>query len=625
MQFVSTLHETAYRYAESGIPVFVCIPNSKLPATPNGFKDATTDIEQINRWYSECFNYNIGMSPADAGWAVVDVEYNGLDDWRTLANAHPEIETYSVKTPRGGRHLYFEGSLPSRVRPLKGMEIDTRGSGGYVLLPPSIVDGKAYEVETDTDIARLPGWLSTRLDKIHHPVGASFTEEDDPGNIDRGRNYLSNLVGQGDVAIQGRGGNDRTYRCAADLLDLGISPASSLALIADYWNPHCIPPWSADELQVIFEHVEEYRQNKEPVNAVAPASDVFADAVAKLPIEPVKRSRFHPQDDDEMDLEPQPRWQVPQVIQERSTVMIYGPTQSYKSFLAVDLALGIATGKETFGVAPGVTGPVFYGALEGKSDIMRRRRPAWRLARGVTGKTQFYVMPAPMLIFPEEVEEFKAQIRKKCGKKKPALIVLDTVSKVMVGMDATKDASKLVRFCDALVEEFECSVIAVHHSGHDVAKGPRDSSAYHAGFDTVIEITSPTKRIAVARVLKHKDAEEPEHPFTFEGKIVGNSLVFQPTTFEEHKTLTKSEDPLEPKKVGGTLKRLHAVGEPNAVTTHVLADELVPRVDNEDPETRKILVSKMERLLRRGSGAKLEAYTSGKGKTLLWHLPGADE
>jgi hypothetical protein len=38
--------------ANRGIPVFPCKPD-KTPATPHGFKDATTDLAQIEAWFSD--------------------------------------------------------------------------------------------------------------------------------------------------------------------------------------------------------------------------------------------------------------------------------------------------------------------------------------------------------------------------------------------------------------------------------------------------------------------------------------------------------------------------------------------------------------------------------------------
>ncbi len=142
---MSPRHTTALAYAKLGIPIFPCRVNGKRPACPNGFKDATTDEDQIHRWWSIA-DYNIGLEPEKAGWCVVDIDpKNGGDaSWEHLiTELHDQVTTRTVVTPSGGRHLYFHGSLPSTVSKL-GPGIDTRGRGGYVLVPPSVIDGREY-------------------------------------------------------------------------------------------------------------------------------------------------------------------------------------------------------------------------------------------------------------------------------------------------------------------------------------------------------------------------------------------------------------------------------------------------------------------------------------------------
>ena len=159
---MTPLHLTARRYADAGIPIFPCRVGGKEPATPRGFKDASIDLEQIDRWWSEA-DYNIGLEPEKAGWAVIDID--DLNSWENLNGLHCPTEqqfTYTVGTPNGGRHLYFQGSLPGSVGKL-GRGIDTRGRGSYVLVPPSIVAGRHYTVLDDRDPAPLPAWIAERL------------------------------------------------------------------------------------------------------------------------------------------------------------------------------------------------------------------------------------------------------------------------------------------------------------------------------------------------------------------------------------------------------------------------------------------------------------------------------
>lgn len=137
---LSPRHEAALAYARANIPVFPCVPNGKQPATSFGFKDATTDEATIDFWWQH-HDYNVAIVPESAGWCVVDIDPEGLAWYEANRDRFPT--TYTVRTPRGGLHLYYAGSLPPTASKL-APGVDTRGVGSYVLVPPSVVDGKSY-------------------------------------------------------------------------------------------------------------------------------------------------------------------------------------------------------------------------------------------------------------------------------------------------------------------------------------------------------------------------------------------------------------------------------------------------------------------------------------------------
>ncbi len=614
MQEKSKLHATAIAYAEAGIPVFPCVVDGKQPATKNGFHDATTDIEQINTWWSEK-DYNLAFSPEDAGLFVIDVDPGG--DHFLIKD-----RTYTVRTPRGGWHFYFEGSgktTASKIAP----HVDTRGIGGYVLAPPSVVDGKEYRIESDYAYAPIPEWVSKSLAKVEAPKKSAVEEKDLQVNIDRAKRVLQNYVDKGDVSKEGEGGDDRLYRLACEMLDLGLSRDAAGFLISDIWNPHCQPPWEIDEIAIKVDNAIAFMQNEPGAYGVDDAEKVFGDAARGLNQgEKQKLSRFHFKSESEQEDEPDPTWIIKDLISERSTVMMYGASGSYKSFLALDIALAIATGKESFG-SLAKQGLVFYGALEGRAHLKKARR-AWRTLKGIEGAIDnFYLGFAPMVGVPGEIQEFGDQIEKCCAGRKPTLIIIDTLSKAMAGLNENdaKDAGIFIKFCDSLVEHFKCAVIAVHHKGKEEGRGARGSSAFFAGFDTVLEVTAhkETKAVAVS-VQKHKDAEERDTPWTFEGRLVGPSLVFEATEYEQHKILTGATKTLTSKNVGAALKKLDAFGEDAGITTAVLATELTPARENESIEARSDAIARTSRALTSAAKESLEAYCSKLGKSFIWYL-----
>ena len=148
---ISDKHAAARECAKAGIRCFPCVENGKPPATENGFYDATDNLEQIDAWWTENPNYNIAICPEDAGLCVIDIDPGGEAGWiEAITDGGGHEPTYEVITPRGGRHLYFRGSLPSTANKI-APHVDTRGVGGYVLVPPSVVNGKSYRVMYDRD------------------------------------------------------------------------------------------------------------------------------------------------------------------------------------------------------------------------------------------------------------------------------------------------------------------------------------------------------------------------------------------------------------------------------------------------------------------------------------------
>ena len=154
---------TAMALAQKGMAVFPCRPQDKRPATANGLKDATTDLDIIRQWWRQEPQFNLAIATgAVSGIFVVDVD--GLDAEVELRRLEAEYgglpSTVEAITARG-RHVYFRSpEIPVRNSASKiAPGIDVRGDGGYVLAPPSIhPSGRRYEWSVDcaTALAEAP-------------------------------------------------------------------------------------------------------------------------------------------------------------------------------------------------------------------------------------------------------------------------------------------------------------------------------------------------------------------------------------------------------------------------------------------------------------------------------------
>jgi len=166
----TTLRDAALRIAERGRSIFPCKPRGKIPLTEHGCKDATTDAKQITAWWREFPEANIGLATGKlSGLWVVDVDQeDGEKSLREIEEKHKAAlpPTFELITGRG-RHLYFR--LPANGSPeIKnsagqlGVGIDVRGSGGYVICPPSVHEtGRRYTKSVDSadKVIEAPVWL----------------------------------------------------------------------------------------------------------------------------------------------------------------------------------------------------------------------------------------------------------------------------------------------------------------------------------------------------------------------------------------------------------------------------------------------------------------------------------
>ena len=121
------------------------------PPPRHGVRDATTDPEQITAWFGRHPDWNLAIATGAPGPDVLDVDEHGHAGNGYAAFASCERRAAGrrgrayVRTPSGGLHAYFTGS-DQRNGHLPGCHLDFRSRGGYVLAPPSQVDGKPYQL-----------------------------------------------------------------------------------------------------------------------------------------------------------------------------------------------------------------------------------------------------------------------------------------------------------------------------------------------------------------------------------------------------------------------------------------------------------------------------------------------
>src|SRR5690349_4361606 len=110
---ISSLGRAARAYAAAGFRVLPCRENDKPALVKDWPNLATTDHERIGAWWSQWPNANVGIIPGpEVGVVDIDIGKGGEETWQRLCKEHgAPPATFSVRTPSGGRHLYFAGAV----------------------------------------------------------------------------------------------------------------------------------------------------------------------------------------------------------------------------------------------------------------------------------------------------------------------------------------------------------------------------------------------------------------------------------------------------------------------------------------------------------------------------------
>lgn len=509
----------AFEYGKAGIKIIPCVQDGKQPATPNGFHDATTDLRQIDAWWTENPHFNIGLSPEDAGWAVVDIDPGGEAAWLALVHKEGGHEpTYEVSTPRGGRHLYFAGSIPTSASKI-GVHVDTRGVGGYVVAPPSIVGGKPYKVVNDLEPAPLPAWMPKLLAaKSAAREAATDVEQDTVANVARAVSTLKADVAKNDEPRIGEGSDARTYAMAAMCRDLGVSEDRTAELLHTVWAPRFDRDWIADKVR----HVWRYAQNEPGVDAVVgTAAETFGPAIEKLAANvpanentptDLRKSRFWPKWFSEFKNEPEGEWLVQHLVLDGSTGIWAGHKGSLKSTALLNVALAVATGKPAFGrFIVNRTGPVAWVAGEDAGSL-RPRIEAWRKQFSHDGEPPIARLDAmPKSTSDTDWNELCEVLDATMPAGGWRLIVLDTVSKSIAGEDENS-AATMAGFAtrmDMLRRRYGCTVIAVAHK----AKSTDGQTLSSRGSDALLADTESGVNCHAIKIDANGKAETVELNF----------------------------------------------------------------------------------------------------------------
>jgi phage/plasmid primase-like uncharacterized protein len=222
---------------------------------------------------------------------------------------------------------------------------------------------------------------------------------------------------------------------------------------------------------------------------------------------PIKDDWLIPADD--FCAQPSPiSWLVKRWIQSQALVMVHGPSGGGKTFVVLDWCLRMASGTEDWAGHKVRQGNVVYLAGEGHHGL-RGRVAAWKHHHKAGKLAMWLSKDGCDLNTPTGYLKVVEQVR--MLKDRPSVIVVDTLHRFLSGDEnSAQDAKTMLDACNALMQEFNCSVILVHHTGvsDEAQHRARGSSAWRGALDIEISIVPGKDNVPMQIVQrKSKDAE----------------------------------------------------------------------------------------------------------------------
>ena len=214
-------------------------------------------------------------------------------------------------------------------------------------------------------------------------------------------------------------------------------------------------------------------------------------------------------------------WLIQDVLPALSFSALWGAPGSFKSFLALDIAEAIATGRTWMGKEVKKPGAVLYICGEGFGGVGARIK-AIKIHHQTEDGAPIYVV-RHQLNLRSSAEDFNAlmlavvHLVEQTGMEF-TLAIVDTLARAFGGGNEN-DTADMMAFVVSMgkIQEFlNCALMVLHHSGKDVAKGMRGSSSLLGAVDTELELLRFEGQLkGCLSISKQKDGVQDER-FGFE-------------------------------------------------------------------------------------------------------------
>lgn len=435
------MKEYAIEYAKRGFAVLPLKHKGKDPIFKGGFLEATTDLEQIETWWTEKPHANVGIATGEmsGGIAVIDLDIKpdqGIDgglalkEWESKHGSFPD--TVCVTTGGGGRHLYYKVDKPFSCARGIIEGVDVRCNGGYVVAPGSVhSNGNLYEWDYSPDEIEIA------------PANSSVYALLELMSAD-----VNNTAFKSPEVIKAGARVDTLFKMTCSLQAKNLSDEAIKAAVRTENAERCQPPLTEKELEKeVFPALQRYEKG------VANKSEPL-----KKKVEPLKM--LSASEIMDMDL-PKITFHVNSILADGVTILS-AKSKYYKSWLCLQLALAVASGKHFLGY-PTVQSDVLYLDLENDLRVTQDRLA--KVSGGDKIPDNIYIVNECARMgsgFEEQIEKALAD------NPKIGVVIIDVLQYVKFNKTSRETDYecdyKTFKYLKSLTRERPLSIICVHHN-----------------------------------------------------------------------------------------------------------------------------------------------------------------
>jgi len=454
--------ETAKAYINLGLSVIPLKPNTKVPAVIwRDYSKRYATEDELNKWFGNGVDNNIGVVTGSlSDLLVIDRDEKFL----TLANE----SNVQVNTPRGIHDWFKYKEGYGNSVGVNGQKIDIRGEGGYVVVPPSVVNNERYYFADKKDLIQervvMPDFSFAVVKESFTPVTVEHTTEGSRNQTTT--RYVGKLLQQTPTK------DWDTY---------------AWNTLVAYNNTYNEPPLEEEELKNIFNSIanrEEDSREEEPET-----TKIFNPTSISV----IYKTNI-----------PNPGYLVDRLVTQEGITIIAGTPGSFKTWLLFDIAKCVADETSSF-LDKYTTKHGGVLIIDKENGLRRIKRRLFLL--GVLDYHNIFIETNPSFYINETTIY---QIRDFCLANSIALVTLDSLRRVFSGDEnSSKEINRFLN-CLKVLKEAGISVVLIHHYNKPapgMKQSMRGSSDLEAGVDSVIEVKRTGIKTVLLNQTRDQDAE----------------------------------------------------------------------------------------------------------------------